>query len=173
MVFRRLAALVATAALVTACSSDAAANDADVAFARGMIPHHEQALEMADLVGDDSSPEVQDLADRIEAAQEPEIEQMQRWLEDWDVEDAGGGSHEGHDMAGMMDEEQMTDLETSSGRDFDRRWLELMVEHHEGAVQMSEEVLADGEDPDVAALAEEIIDAQQAEISEMEGLLDE
>lgn len=118
------AAIVAAILLTLAAGgnedgSDSAAghNDADVAFAQQMIPHHQQAVEMAQLAETRAeSPEVQDLAADIEAAQDPEIETMTGWLESWDEEVPGDGGHGGHDMssddmAGMMTEEEMADLE--------------------------------------------------------------
>jgi uncharacterized protein (DUF305 family) len=156
-------------------TEDAAAgadfNEADVAFAQGMVPHHEQAVEMADLAdGRAVSPEVIDLAERIEAAQDPEIEQMQGWLEEWGREAPDGMDHEG--MSGMMSEDDMTALEEASGQEFDEMFLTMMVEHHEGAIDQAETELDEGRNAEATALAQTIIDAQQAEIEEMQGILD-
>ncbi|MCX6465142.1 MAG: DUF305 domain-containing protein [Pseudonocardiales bacterium] len=155
--------------------------DADVAFAQGMIPHHRQAVEMAELVaGRTENPQVLDLAARIGAAQEPEIATMTAWLEEWGADvPAGSGGMSGMDhgamdhggMAGMMTPEQMTALEQASGPAFDRLFLEMMIEHHRGAVEMARVELGQGADPDALALAQQIIDTQQAEITEMESLL--
>lgn len=190
-------ALLATAGLtLSACgedsgdettggtSSDGAAgatfNDVDVAFAQQMIPHHEQAVEMAQLApGRAESSEVLKLAENIEAAQGPEIEMMQGWLEEWgadvpsggmDHDDMGHGS--GSAMPGMMDAEQMSDLMAASGADWDRMFLEMMIEHHEGAIEMAQVEVEDGENPDAVALAEKIISDQQAEITTMRELLE-
>ena len=156
---------------------DAPHNDADVAFAQGMIPHHEQALEMAALAADNASDErVEDLAAQIEAAQGPEIEEMQAWLAAWDEEAPADGEHgEGHegDSGGMMSEEDMTALEDATGGEFDRMFLEMMIEHHTGAIEMADTEIADGEFPDALELAETIKSAQEAEITEMESLLEE
>lgn len=156
--------------------SDAAHNDADVAFAQGMIPHHEQAVEMASLAADRAEdPRVLDLAARIEAAQAPEIEEMTAWLSAWG-EDVAAGDHGGMDMgadSGMMSDDDMAALEDSSGAEFDQMFLSMMVEHHEGAVAMAETEASDGEYPDSIALAEGIIETQEAEIEEMTGLLTE
>lgn len=180
---KRLVLTLAAAALAVAgCSSDSSDdasshNDADVAFAQQMIPHHEQAVEMSDLALDDSrgaSAEVQALATQIEKAQQPEIDTMTGWLDDWGVDDDSG--HEGHDMSGMsgmMTEGDMTLLADSTGAEFDRLWLTMMVEHHEGAVEMAKTVLDDGSDPEVAALADDVVTTQNAEIAEMKALLDE
>lgn len=160
-------------------ATDAAAdfNDADVMFAQGMIPHHEQAVEMAGLAADRSeSPEVQDLAARIEGAQGPEIEQMQGLLADWGEEemgDMGGMDMEGMEgMEGMASADEMAELEAASGTEFDQLFLTLMIEHHEGAVAMAEAEVADGQNAEAQDLAQAIIDAQQSEIDEMQGLLD-
>lgn len=157
-------------------AANAALNDADVEFAQGMIAHHEQAVEMAEIALDpnrQAGAEVIDLATRIQAAQEPEIEQMTAWLT------AAGESitmdmSEGHDMSsmeGMMTAEQMDALAVATGTEFDTMWLEMMIAHHEGAISQSQTVKANGSNPDVLALADQIIAAQQGEIAEMQALL--
>lgn len=157
---------------------DAAHNDADTMFAQMMIVHHEGAVEMADLAVEKAgSEEVRTLAEGISAAQGPEIEQMTSWLEAWgeDAATAGGTGHMEHggmDMEGMSQEEAMGELEGLSGADFDRRFLELMIAHHQGAVEMSETELSDGENPQALELAQKIIDDQEAEIAEMEQMLE-
>lgn len=151
-------------------------NAADTEFAQGMIAHHEQAVDMAEIALDPdvgAGADVTDLATRIQAAQEPEIEQMTAWLT------AAGESttmdmDEGHDMSsmdGMMSAEQMDALTVATGAEFDRMWLEMMIAHHEGAISQSETVKADGSNPAVLLLADEIIAAQQGEIAEMQALL--
>ncbi|UVS80368.1 DUF305 domain-containing protein [Actinokineospora sp. UTMC 2448] len=155
----------------TPTSAAADHNAADIAFAQGMIPHHEQAVEMAALVeGRTTTPEVLSLAERVEQAQAPEIRTMTQWLAAWGAPTAAGG-HEGHGP-GMMSAEDMTRLEDAKNADFDRRWLEMMIEHHEGAVEMARIELAEGGNAEAKALAQQIIDAQQAEITEMHALLD-
>lgn len=163
----------------------AAINNADINFVRGMIPHHRGALEMAQVAVDRAEdPRVRELAGRIEAAQDPEIETMMSWLEEWgeplpEETDSGMGGMgdgsmdvDGMDMKGMSGED-MAALETSSGPGFDRMWLEMMIVHHRGAVAMSETEIAEGSNPDALALAEEIVASQAAEIEEMETLLAE
>jgi uncharacterized protein (DUF305 family) len=151
-------------------------NDADVAFAQGMIPHHEQAVEMAAVALEptvEASPDVQDLATRIKAAQEPEVALMTDWLTAWG-EPVEMGAADGHDMetmAGMMTDDEMHALEEARGAAFDELWLEMMIRHHEGAIATAEGVKADGENPDIARLADQIVAAQQAEIDEMEAVL--
>lgn len=165
--------VVASAALV-GCSDDENYNDADVMFAQAMIPHHAQALEMAQLAeGHRAGPEVAELAAQIEAAQDPEIQLMTGWLNNWDQDvpdlslDHGAMDHGN----GMMTADQMTALDDASGGAFDRMFLELMIEHHEGAIAMSETELSEGANDEAKDLAQEIIDAQQAEIDKMQELL--
>lgn len=151
-------------------------NDADTEFAQMMIVHHEGAIEMADLaVAQAESQQVRALAERISAAQGPEIEQMTSWLETWGEETSppghGGMDHGDMDMEGMSQEEAMADLESRSGAEFDRRFLELMIAHHQGAVNMAQTQLANGENPQALDLAQKILDDQQAEIAEMEEIL--
>ena len=117
-------------------------NDADVTFAQGMIPHHEQAVEMSDVIlakgGID--PRVTALAEQIKAAQAPEIETLTGWLADWGVADTGdtAGGHDGHDMHGMMSEQDLQALEQAEGTDAARLFLTQMIVHHEGAVAMAD-----------------------------------
>ncbi|MBN6040992.1 DUF305 domain-containing protein [Amycolatopsis sp. 195334CR] len=167
--------LAVLAVLVTACGgTEQAHNDQDVSFAKEMVQHHQQALEMSRLVPDrSSSAPVLDLAARIEKAQDPEIKEMEGWLGAWGAApaDEHGGGH--GDMAGMMTGAEMTQLAQASGTEFDRLWLELMIKHHRGAVDMAKKQLAEGADPGAKALAQRIIDAQQSEIGEMEQLLNQ
>lgn len=160
-------------------------NSADVEFAQQMIPHHEQALEMAKLAPTRAdSQEVKDLAADIEAAQDPEIQTMTGWLKKWG-EDApsGMGSHtmgDGQMMdddqmmgEGMMSAEDMTELEKASGAAFDRMFLTMMIEHHEGAITMAKDEQRDGKDTAAIALATRIESAQTEEIKLMRKLLSE
>ncbi|MER5675152.1 DUF305 domain-containing protein [Pseudonocardia alni] len=174
-----LAATALAAALVlTGCAGGgasappaASSSSADVAFAQGMIPHHEQAVAMARLADGRAGARVRDLAARIEAAQGPEISRLQGFLADWGAAPAAD-DHGGHgDMAGMMSDEQMAGLGRASGAAFDRSFLEMMIAHHEGAVTMARAELDAGVDPRARELAQRIVDAQQAEIAEMRALL--
>ena len=202
----RIAALLIAAALaLTGCGDDAdgtgatgsaaasdssssgtsaAFNDADVSFAQGMIPHHRQAVEMAQLAADRAeNAEVKKLAAEIEAAQAPEIEQLTIWLEEWGEEAPSEGEMGGMDhgsmgdgdsstgMSGMMTEEDMAMLEGASGAEFDQMFLEMMVKHHTSAIEMAEIEVAEGQHPDAKAMAEQIISTQQAEIERMQELL--
>lgn len=156
-------------------------NQADIAFAQGMIPHHAQAITMSEMATQRAaSPQVKDLAARIQAAQQPEIDQMSAMLRAWNapVPSADGSmagmehSQHGATMPGMMSADQMAQLEQASGDAFDRMFLQMMIAHHQGAVTMAEAELRDGQNPDAHQLAQRIIDAQQREITEMQALLD-
>jgi uncharacterized protein (DUF305 family) len=154
-------------------------NQADTEFAQMMVIHHEGAIEMADLaVQQAATEEVRALAKRIADAQGPEIAMMTGWLGSWGEampHDAGMADmgHEGVDMGGMSQEEAMEELRGLSGTDVDRRFLELMIEHHRGAIEMARTHHDDGADADALALSEKIVRDQEAEIAEMEDLLRE
>ncbi|MEU0933897.1 DUF305 domain-containing protein [Embleya sp. NPDC005971] len=143
--------------------------DADVMFAQMMIPHHEQAVEMArQAPAKAADPEVKRLAAAIEAAQAPEIALLKGWLTAWGKPLA---APMGHDMSGMMSAAEMEAFGKSSGADFDRRFLELMIVHHEGAIKMAEDELAKGTNPDARGLAEAIRATQADEVTLMKRLL--
>ncbi|OXM67406.1 DUF305 domain-containing protein [Amycolatopsis vastitatis] len=150
-------------------------NTDDVTFAQQMIPHHSQALDMAKLVPSRSTnPKVLDLASRIEKAQDPEIRQMRGWLSTWGAgtSEMPGMNHESMPgMSGMMSDADMQKLGAAKDAEFDKMWLDMMIEHHQGAIDMAKTELAKGGNADAKALAQKIIDAQQAEITEMRGLL--
>lgn len=195
---RALGALAATLALTltaTGCSNDAADsppkvsttehNAADVAFASDMIQHHAQALAMVDLAAQRPlRPEVQELTEAIRDAQGPEIETMSDWLTDWDedvpetIRDHANAGHDmgdmegtDGDMPGMMTADDLSELEAASDADFEAMWLEMMVEHHEGAVEMAEVEQSEGQFAGARDLADDIVDSQTAEIATMEDLL--
>lgn len=183
---------------------DATHNDTDVTFVQMMIPHHQGAIEMADLAPTRAgSAAVKDLAAKIKAAQGPEIEEMTAWLQAWGVTtdssssesatssgDMGGMDHGGMggmgkegemsssampsmsmSMPGEMTEEQMSQLEASSGTDFDRMFLEMMVVHHQGAVEMAQTEIDGGANPEALELAQSIKSSQTEEIAQMRQLL--
>ena len=157
-------------------SSTTGASAADAMFAQMMIPHHEQAVEMSTLAETRaSSPEIKELAAEIKAAQQPEIDQMTAWLEEWGMPVMSGmdamGEHGGHGMSGMLTDDQLAELEAASGPEFDRLFAEFMILHHEGAIDMAEDV-ADSKDPRVAALAAAIITTQAEEIAQLQAFLD-
>ena len=163
-------------------------NDADVAFASDMIQHHAQALAMVDLtVGRDLDAEVVLLAEAIRAAQAPEIETMTDWLSEWGEPipatvndhvnaDDGDGDHDmegmdqddmGMDMPGMMSADEMSDLASASDAEFQGMFLTMMIEHHEGAIEMARDEQADGKYQPAISLAEQIESAQASEIELM------
>lgn len=156
----------------------AAHNDADTEFAQMMIVHHEGAVEMAELAIEKAdSDEVRSLGERIAAAQQPEIDLMSGWLEAWGEEapddaDMGAMDHGDMEMDGLDQEEVMAELGDLDGADFDQRFLELMVDHHQGAIDMAEELQDEGESTEARQLAEKIIGDQTEEIAEMQELLD-
>jgi uncharacterized protein (DUF305 family) len=157
-------------------------NQADIAFAQGMIPHHAQAIAMSKLASQRAgSSQVKDLAARIQAAQQPEIAQMSGWLRAWNApvpsaDSPMGGMGQMHNgasgaMPGMMSSDQMQQLAQSTGIAFDRMFLQKMIAHHRGAVTMARTELGEGQNPDARQLAQRIIDTQQREITEMQSLL--
>ncbi|MEO7421402.1 MAG: DUF305 domain-containing protein [Ornithinibacter sp.] len=152
--------------------SSSAADPGDVQFAQQMIPHHEQAVEMARLALDDragASPEVKSLAQQISTAQEPEIATMSGWMSQWGASTDMGGMDDG--MDGMMSDQEMGDLSTATGADFDRLWLTMMIQHHEGAVSMADAVLGTTHDARVSELARAVVQGQKTEIATMQGML--
>jgi uncharacterized protein (DUF305 family) len=159
-------------------------NAADVTFAQLMVPHHQQAVEMADLAlasKAGASKAVQDLATRIKNAQDPEIQMMQGWMTMWGSPMTGNstmpmGSDQTSgtvDMAhnGMMSDADITTLAAAHGTEFDTMWLTLMISHHQGAVTMAMTEQQNGSNADATTLAGKIITAQNAEIAEMNKLL--
>ncbi len=180
----RLSVMIAVAALaLTGCSDSTPEksadgfNDADVAFATQMIPHHQQALMMVVMTeGRRLDPEFEKLTQDIKAAQTPEIELMAGWLEDWGQDPA---DHSGHgmdgtgmdQMPGMMSNDDLSRLNESGLDSFEDHWLELMIAHHEGAIEMAEDEIAEGESQAAIDLAESIATSQAAEIVTMEAML--
>ncbi len=155
----------------------AAHTEADVSFASEMIPHHAQAIQMADMALAADGTTLTELAEQIKAAQAPEIETMSQWLTGWGekVPDASSMSSMdmgSMDMGSMMSQEDMDSLMQMQGGGFDVIWLQMMIEHHEGAIEMAKTELAQGQYPEATALAEQIITAQQAEIEQMQKMTD-
>ena len=165
----------------TSAPADAAQgahNEADATFARDMIPHHEQAIVMSDiiLVKPDIDPRVTELATQIKDAQGPEIATMQGWLTQWGVQTpsghAGHGGMSGHAEMGMMTDQQLEQLRQAQGADAARQFLEGMIVHHEGAVRMAQTEVDTGQAEEAVHLAHEIIETQQREIATMKEILD-
>jgi uncharacterized protein (DUF305 family) len=181
----------ATSTAPASSTSSAAAgaeahNDADVMFAQMMIPHHQQAVEMSDMVlaKQGVDPRVVSLANAIEAAQGPEIEQMRSWLTEWDAPEEPGGmpGHDmpGHDMPGdmpqmgghgMMSQQDMAALQNAQGVEAAKSFLSQMIAHHKGAITMAQNEIDDGQFPRAVQMAEDIKTSQQKEIADMEPLL--
>lgn len=197
---RAVSALVATVALALGgCGGDDGPadeqpapsatehNDADVEFATHMIQHHAQALSMVDLTaGRPLDPKVQRLADGIRSAQAPEIETMVDWLQEWGedipetMRDHVNMGHHGDigeamegmdtDMPGMMSAEDMTALQDAPDAEFQELWLDMMIEHHEGAVEMAETEQDSGQYRPALRLAGQIVETQTTEIEHMRDL---
>lgn len=148
-------------------------SDADVAFAAGMVPHHEQAVEMSEIVLAKNPPaEVADLAREIQAAQSPEIQQLNAILADLGAS-SDPGAHGGHSgrHGGMMSEQELAALRAATGKEAARLFLTAMIAHHEGAIEASDAEIADGEHEPAVQLAEQIKRAQAAEIVRMREML--
>ncbi|GAA1751459.1 DUF305 domain-containing protein [Kocuria aegyptia] len=157
-------------------------NDADVMFAQMMLPHHEQAVDMSEmlLAKEDVPAETRDFAQQVIDAQGPEIERMNAMLAAWDAEPtADGEDMDGMDHGsdagtdGMMTAEDMQALETAEGEDAARLYLEQMTVHHEGAVEMARDQVEQGQNPQALELARQVVEDQEAEIAEMERMLQE
>ncbi|MBA3234317.1 MAG: DUF305 domain-containing protein [Propionibacteriales bacterium] len=151
-------------------------NDADLQFAQQMIPHHRQAVLMSDLVleADGVDPDITAVAADIKAAQAPEIEMMEGWLDDWGVDSAGPDAMDGMEsMDGMLSDDELAALGRARGAGLETHFLEGMIGHHEGAIAMAREELDAGENDAARDLAEQIIKSQAAEIETMKGLLEQ
>lgn len=158
-------------------------SEADVMFAQMMIPHHEQAIEMSDIIlsKDDVPADVTSLAEEIKAAQGPEIAQLTDWLEQWgeptqpegmDMDMDMGGDNDMAQMEGMLSDEELQQLSDAPGPEAAELFLNQMIAHHEGAVAMAEDQVENGTYPPAVDLAQTIIDTQQQEIDTMRQLLD-
>ena len=151
----------------------------DVTFMQDMIPHHNQAMQMAVLVADRTNrPELVDVAGRINVSQQDEIQFMQQWLrsrgERVPNPTAHDAMHTDHRMAGMATRRQMEELAASNGTDFDRMFLQLMITHHEGAVTMVEELLeqpGSAYDPVLFEFTTNVTNDQASEIERMHAVL--
>lgn len=177
-------------ATTSGATSGTTFNDADARFATDMIAHHRQAIEMAALAPSRSSnAQVKELAEKIQKAQEPEIVTMSGWLRQWgrpvpsmtsSASDAGHSDMPGMDMdmdmghggmPGMTSAQDLAQLAASSGTTFDTKFLDLMIKHHQGAVEMAKTVQAQGRDDQVKQLATKIITDQTAELGQMQTML--
>ena len=163
-----------SSAPATSAAASAEFNDADTMFAQMMIPHHAQAVAMSDMIlGKEGIPApVTDLANKIKAAQGPEIEKMTGWLQSWgQPTEMPTDMPAGHSMSGMMGEEDMAKLEAAQGTEAAKLFLTQMIAHHEGAVMMAKTETTDGKNAEAVQLSKEIVSSQEAEIQEMKDLL--
>jgi uncharacterized protein (DUF305 family) len=187
-----VAAAAATVATLSACGSNSSQtssssptsasasvavaagshNSADVSFATDMIPHHSQAVEMADMaISTASNPQVKAFAVKIKAAQEPEIVTMTSWLKAWNQSvPSSSMSGMGGTGMGMMSDADMAALGKATGKAFDSMWVTMMITHHEGAVTMSKTELASGQYAPAKTLAQSIITSQTAQITQLKAL---
>jgi uncharacterized protein (DUF305 family) len=162
-------------ASATSADQVAAHNADDVMFAQMMIPHHQQAVEVAAMVPDRSNnPDVIALAAKIAGEQQPEIDTMKALLLQWNVdpnEMSHESGHAGMAMTGMVNDATMVRLDSLKGASFDMLWLQSMISHHQGAIEMAKTEIADGKSADLITLAKNIVAAQQAEIDQMKQML--
>lgn len=171
----RLALALSAIALLTACTSSAADfNESDVMFAQMMVPHHQQAVKLADLALDSASaagPEIVQLAQQIRDGQEPEIKQMTALLIQWKQPlDSHAAMGHGSEMEGMLSEQEMIDLDSLTGSEFDAVWITAMTFHHQGAIAMASAAAKDGINPEIKSLTAAIIAVQQSEIETLQAL---
>ena len=155
--------------ILSGCASSSQVNSefspTDIAFAEMMIPHHEQAIEMSELaLMNSTNPEVLELAQEIKSSQAPEIELMASWS------GVKSSTHAGHTMDGMLSEDELNALRAATGAEFDRLFLQGMIKHHQGAIEMAMDV-KNSNSMVVADLSAAIIKQQEIEITRMEELL--
>lgn len=162
-----------SSASATATAEAGDFNDADVTFAQSMIPHHQQAVEMAQLAdGRASDSEIKDVAAKIEKAQDPEINTMTGWLQSWGKPTAMGDMP-GMDMGdGMMSDKDMKDLKAMKGTEFDKMFAQMMIDHHNGAIAMARTEKKSGKNADAKEMADGIVTGQSAEVKQLQGILD-
>jgi len=149
-------------------------NDADIMFAQMMIPHHEQAIELADMALDPTlmaSEQVKALASQIKNAQDPEIDLMTQWLDEWEQPLMDMSVDHSMTMEGMLSVDELGAIGQMNGEEFDQAWIGAMIAHHKGAIEMADTVKAEGESALVQELADAIIQAQKSEIDTLELLL--
>ena len=151
-------------------AEDDSPNSADVDYARMMIQHHSQALDMTELAADRAeSTQVEKLAARIAASQGPEITTMQSWLKTHGKTETGG-AHDHASMPGMATEAQLKKLRAAHGKAFDELFLTLMITHHQGAITMATDVKAQGNNIQIEEMADDVIAQQTSEIARMQDM---
>lgn len=157
----------------TMSSATAAAHDADdVMFAQMMIPHHQQAVQLASLAPQHTDNQaILKLASSIAGEQQPEIDAMKALLLQWDVDPMGDHSGHGAAMRGMVDDATMAKLGSLKGPEFDTLWLQAMIGHHQGAIEMAKAEIVNGQSADMTTMAKSMVSAQQSEIDQMKQML--
>jgi uncharacterized protein (DUF305 family) len=159
--------------VATPQASGAAFNDVDIAFAQNMIPHHRQAVEMADLAASRASDrEVKQLAEQVKAAQDPEIKTLTGFLAAWGQPVEPPQGHGAHAMPGMMSDAEMAKLKAANGAGFDRMFAQMMIAHHNGAIRMAQDQRAHGANPQAKTLAATVERVQADEVKRLEAILD-
>ena len=166
---KRVWLVVMCALLLSGCATATQSNSEysadDISFAEMMIPHHEQAIEMSDIaLLNTTNTDLLELAQEIKSTQSPEIEIMKGW------DGVKTSTHAGHMMDGMLSESELADLRDAKGKAFDLLFLQEMIKHHEGAIEMAQAVV-NSKNKAVADLATSIIKTQELEISTMKELL--
>jgi len=154
----------------------AAHNAADVVFARNMLPHHQQGVELAAMVPTHTlNPDLRVIATHIRADQQAEIHTLNLLLTQWgepaDPDHGNGAGHDGMAMAGMVDQSTIDKLKSLDGAAFDTLWATSMISHHQGAITMAQSEIAHGQSADAIHAATLIVEAQQREISTMTHLI--
>lgn len=145
-------------------------NETDVTFVKRSIPHHQQGLEMAKTALDRAArPEVKQFAQHVVDSQSPEMDTLTEMLRSWGEDPSGEMSEQ---MPGVMSDEDMQHLRAASGEEFDRLFLEHMIAHHRGAIEMAEHALSHGESSQVKDFASTTVEEQGADIEQMRALLD-
>ncbi|MGA6157202.1 DUF305 domain-containing protein [Stenotrophomonas sp. NPDC087984] len=168
-------------------------NDADVKFAQMMIPHHEQAVEMSKLADERAEDaKIKTLAGDIEKAQDPEIKKMESWLKAWGKPesgssmpgmdhgsdssmpgmDHGSGSSDNSGMPGIMSDKDMKELKAAKGTDFDKMFAQMMIDHHNGAIDMAKDEQKNGKNATAKKLADDVVKNQTSEVKQFQGILD-
>ena len=150
-------------------SSDTGFTGADTMFLQMMIPHHQQAIDISELALQKSqNAELLTLAKVIIKDQKSEIAQMKVWLDEAGASEDMG--HSAHGMGGMLDDKDLANLDTATGKNFDVLWLKGMIGHHDGAIHMSE-MIRDASNPEIKAFGQKIVKDQSAQIAQMKKML--
>ena len=150
-------------------SSNAQLSASDVMFLQMMIPHHQQAVEMSKLaVKSSKDAKLLALAENIADSQAREIVQMEKWL--LGADDNSSMDHSMHSMGGMLSTEDLSALSAATGTTFDKLWLEGMIGHHDGAIDMTE-MISNAKNPEIKTFGENVVKDQAAQIVQMKEML--